>query len=197
MLRNEKEAVIAEVTQLLAGSGDAVRQRLPRAHGGAAARAARQAARARRDLQGRQEHARRHRRRTRRSRAASSRCSAAPPAVTFCGDDLVGAAKALADFARTHPQARRARRRARASLIDAAGVKALASLPPRDVLIAQVRRHHGSAHDRPGHRAAGHHQRLRACPQSGGRSSAPPPARPEPPRRQHCPEGVQAPREVN
>ena len=38
-----------------------------------------------------------------------------PTAVTFCGDDLVGAAKALSD-----------------------GVKALASLPPRDVLIAQV-----------------------------------------------------------
>ena len=26
-----------------------------------------------------------------------------PTAVTFCGEDLVGAAKALADFARTHP----------------------------------------------------------------------------------------------
>ena len=61
-----------------------------------------------------------------------------PTAVTFCGDDLVGAAKALADFAKTHPQLEVRGGLLDASLIDQDGVKALASLPPRDVLIAQV-----------------------------------------------------------
>jgi large subunit ribosomal protein L10 len=61
-----------------------------------------------------------------------------PTAVTFCGDDLVGAAKALADFAKTHPQLEVRGGLLDASLIDQAGVKALASLPPRDVLVAQL-----------------------------------------------------------
>lgn len=61
-----------------------------------------------------------------------------PTAVTFCGDDLVGAAKALADFGKTHPQLAVRGGLLEASLIDAEGVKALASLPPRDTLIAQV-----------------------------------------------------------
>ena len=61
-----------------------------------------------------------------------------PTAVTFCGDDLVAAAKALAEFAKTHPQLEVRGGLLEASLIDAEGVKALASLPPRDVLIAQV-----------------------------------------------------------
>jgi large subunit ribosomal protein L10 len=63
---------------------------------------------------------------------------AGPTAVTFCGDDLVGAAKALSDFAKTHPQLAVRGGLLDASLIDPDGVKALASLPPRDVLIAQV-----------------------------------------------------------
>ncbi len=61
-----------------------------------------------------------------------------PTAVTFCGDDAVGAAKALADFARTHPQLEVRGGLLDQSLIDAEGVRALASLPPRDVLVAQV-----------------------------------------------------------
>jgi len=61
-----------------------------------------------------------------------------PTAVTFCGDDLVGAAKALADFAKTHPQLEVRGGLLDASLIDPAGVRMIASLPPRDVLIAQV-----------------------------------------------------------
>lgn len=61
-----------------------------------------------------------------------------PTAVTFCGDDLVGAAKALADFAKTHPQLVVRGGVLDASRVDADGVKAIASLPPRDVLIAQV-----------------------------------------------------------
>jgi large subunit ribosomal protein L10 len=61
-----------------------------------------------------------------------------PTAVTFCGDDPVGAAKALADFARTHPQLEMRGGVLDTSLIDGDGVKVLASLPPRDVLIAQV-----------------------------------------------------------
>ena len=61
-----------------------------------------------------------------------------PTAVTFCGDDLVGAAKALADFARTHPQLEVRGGLLESSIIDASGVKALASMPSRDVLVAQV-----------------------------------------------------------
>jgi len=61
-----------------------------------------------------------------------------PTAVTFCGDDLVGAAKALAEFAKTHPQLAVRGGLLEMSLVDAESVKALASLPPRDALIAQV-----------------------------------------------------------
>jgi large subunit ribosomal protein L10 len=61
-----------------------------------------------------------------------------PTAVTFCGDDLVGAAKALADFAKTHPQLVVRGGLLESSLIDTDAVKALAGLPSRDVLIAQV-----------------------------------------------------------
>lgn len=61
-----------------------------------------------------------------------------PTAVTFCGDDLIGAAKALSEFARVHPQLELRGGLLQSSLIDAAGVKALASMPPREVLVAQV-----------------------------------------------------------
>ena len=61
-----------------------------------------------------------------------------PTAVTFCGDDVVAAAKALADFARTHPQLEVRGGLLESSFIDPAGVKVLASLPPRDALIAQL-----------------------------------------------------------
>lgn len=61
-----------------------------------------------------------------------------PTAVTFCGDDIVGAAKALADFARTHPLLEVRGGVLESSLIDPAAVKAIASLPPRDVLVAQL-----------------------------------------------------------
>lgn len=61
-----------------------------------------------------------------------------PTAVTFCGDDVVAAAKALSEFARTHPQLVVRGGLLQSSLIDANGVKALASMPPREVLVAQV-----------------------------------------------------------
>lgn len=61
-----------------------------------------------------------------------------PTAVTFCGDDLVGAAKALSRFAKDHPNLEVRGGLLDASLIDATEVQALASLPPRDVLVAQV-----------------------------------------------------------
>jgi large subunit ribosomal protein L10 len=61
-----------------------------------------------------------------------------PTAVTFCGDDVVAAAKALADFAKTHPQLEVRGGLLESSFIDPAGIKVLASLPPRDALIAQV-----------------------------------------------------------
>jgi large subunit ribosomal protein L10 len=61
-----------------------------------------------------------------------------PTAITFCGDDLVGVAKALADFGRLHKELDVRGGVMQDRLIDAAAVKALATLPPRDVLIAQV-----------------------------------------------------------
>lgn len=137
MLREEKEAVIAEVAELLAGSetmfvsdyrGLTVAQlselRARLRESGARIRIVKNtlggiaAERAGRD--------------------ALSPLLSGPTAVTFCGDDLVGAAKALAEFAKAHPQLGVRGGLLEASLIDAEGVKALASLPPRDVLIAQV-----------------------------------------------------------
>jgi large subunit ribosomal protein L10 len=61
-----------------------------------------------------------------------------PTAVTVVGEDPAGAAKALADYARTHQQLIVRGGLLQESIVDAAGVKALASLPSRDVLIAQV-----------------------------------------------------------
>ena len=137
MLRNEKEAVIAEVAQLLTDTQDMfvsdyrgltvtelseLRDKLRQSGatfkvvkntlGGIAA-----------DRAGRED--------------VKSFLSG-PTAVTFCGDDLVGAAKALADFAKTHPHLVIRGGLLESSLIDEAGVKALASLPPRDVLVAQL-----------------------------------------------------------
>ena len=119
--------------------GEPVRQRLPRPHGGGAHRAARQAARERRDA----------------SRSSRTPWAASPPtrpvantikelltgptAVTFCGDDLVAPPRRCRTSRKHASAARGARRRCcDASLIDADGVKALASLPSRDVLLAQV-----------------------------------------------------------
>src|SRR5664279_3312319 len=129
MLRNEKEAVIAEVAQLLTDTHDLfvsdyrgltvtelseLRDKLRESGatfkvvkntlGGIAA-----------DRAGRED--------------VKSFLSG-PTAVTFCGDDLVGAAKALADFAKTHPHLVIRGGLLESSLIDEAGVKALASLPP-------------------------------------------------------------------
>jgi len=61
-----------------------------------------------------------------------------PTAITFCGDDLVGAAKALADFAKTHPQLETRGGVLETSAVDADGVKALAALPPREILLGQL-----------------------------------------------------------
>ena len=137
MLRNEKEAVIAEVAQLLTDgenlfvsdyrgltvaelkelrvklreSGAAFKVVKNTLGGIAADRAGRE------DIKG---------------------LLAGPTAVTFCGDDLVGAAKALADFAKTHPQLVVRGGLLESSLIDPDAVKALAGLPSRDVLVAQL-----------------------------------------------------------
>jgi large subunit ribosomal protein L10 len=61
-----------------------------------------------------------------------------PTAVAFCGEDVAAAAKALSEFARTHPKLEVRGGVLESSLIDANGVKAIASLPPRDVLVAQL-----------------------------------------------------------
>lgn len=137
MLRKDKEAVIAEVAELLAGSGTlfvsdyrgltvaelselraALRQSGARFRivkntlGGLAA--------------------------DRAGRAELKQLLTGPTAVTFCGDDMVGAAKALADFGRTHPALQVRGGLLGASVIDPDAVKALASLPPRDALLGQL-----------------------------------------------------------
>ena len=71
-------------------------------------------------------------------RGAIKEMLSGPTAVTFCGDDLVGAAKALSEFAKRHPQLEVRGGLLDASVIDSAGIKVLASLPSRDVLIAQI-----------------------------------------------------------
>ncbi len=136
MLRRDKEGVIAEVAELLAGSETlfvsdyrgltvaelselraALRQSGARFRivkntlGGIAA--------------------------DRAGRAELKQLLTGPTAVTFCGDDTVGAAKALADFARTHPALQVRGGLLEASLIDADAVKALASLPSREALLGQ------------------------------------------------------------
>lgn len=136
MLRNEKEAVIAEVAQLLTSSENVIvsdyrgltvaelkelRDKLRECGasfkvvkntlGGIAA--------------------------DRAGRAVVKELLSGPTAVTFCGEDLVAAAKALADFSRAHPRLAVRGGLLEASLIDTSAVEALALLPSRDVLVAQ------------------------------------------------------------
>ena len=61
-----------------------------------------------------------------------------PTGVTFCADDPVAPAKALMDFMRTHPQLVVRGGLLQGSLVDAEGVRALSALPSRDVLIGQI-----------------------------------------------------------
>ena len=71
-------------------------------------------------------------------RQAMAELFSGPTAVTFAGEDLVGAVKALAEYARTHKQLDVRGGFIQNQIIDAAGVKTLATLPPREVLVAQV-----------------------------------------------------------
>ena len=61
-----------------------------------------------------------------------------PTAVTFCGEDPVAPAKALNDFARTNPQLIVRGGVLQGGVIDGDGVRRLATLPSREVLVAQV-----------------------------------------------------------
>lgn len=61
-----------------------------------------------------------------------------PTAVTFCQEDPVAPAKVLADFAKVHKDLEVRGGVLQGKTIDAAAVKALASLPPHDVLVAQL-----------------------------------------------------------
>jgi large subunit ribosomal protein L10 len=61
-----------------------------------------------------------------------------PTAVTFCGDDPAAAAKAIADYARTHPQLEVRGGLMAETLLDASQLRVFATLPSRDVLVAQV-----------------------------------------------------------
>ncbi len=61
-----------------------------------------------------------------------------PTAVTFCGDDPVAPAKALIEFARKNDALEVRGGVLQGKPIDGADIKALATLPPRDVLIGQV-----------------------------------------------------------
>ena len=122
---------------------------------------------------------------------------AGPTAVTFCGDDLVGAAKALSDFAKTHPQLEvrggAARREPhRPGRRQGAGQPAAARRAHR-----AGGRHHGRTDDRSGHRPPGHDQRLRPCPRSGGAAARRRRRGVSRSRIHPVQQGFQAPREVN
>ena len=137
MLRNEKEAVIAEVTQLLTDTENLF---VSDYRGLTVAELA--------ELRGKlRESGARFRiikntlggiAADKAGREPVKDLMSGPTAVTFCGDELVGAAKALVDFAKTHPQLEVRGGLLDAAVIDPDGVKALASLPPRTVLVAQV-----------------------------------------------------------
>lgn len=137
MLRNQKDAVIAEVAQLL---GDTENLLVSHYRGLTVAELAELRAKLRESgarfkivkntLGGIAA--------DRSGRAAVKDLLGGPTAVTFCGDDVAAAAKALADFAKTHPQLEVRGGLLDANAIDADGVKVLASLPSRDVLVAQV-----------------------------------------------------------
>jgi large subunit ribosomal protein L10 len=61
-----------------------------------------------------------------------------PTAITFCGVDPVGPAKALMNFARTHPLLEVRGGFLQGSLLGPADIRVLSQLPPRDALVAQV-----------------------------------------------------------
>jgi large subunit ribosomal protein L10 len=61
-----------------------------------------------------------------------------PTALTFSGADPVAAAKAIAEYARTHPQLAVRGGLMGAAPLDVEQLRALAGLPPRDTLVAQV-----------------------------------------------------------
>jgi large subunit ribosomal protein L10 len=137
MLRNEKEAVIAEVAQLLADTKDMF---VSDYRGLTVAELA--------ELRGKlRESGARFKvvkntlggiAADRSGRETVKDLLSGPTAVTFCGDDVAAAAKVLSDFSRTHPKLEVRGGVLESSLIDANGVKVIASLPPRDVLVAQL-----------------------------------------------------------
>jgi large subunit ribosomal protein L10 len=61
-----------------------------------------------------------------------------PTAITICGADAVAPAKVLNDFARTHDELKVRGGLLEGSVLDAAGVRAIAILPPREVLLGRV-----------------------------------------------------------
>jgi large subunit ribosomal protein L10 len=61
-----------------------------------------------------------------------------PTAITVCGADAVAPAKVLNDFARTHDKLKVRGGLLEGSVLDATAVRAIATLPPREVLIARV-----------------------------------------------------------
>lgn len=61
-----------------------------------------------------------------------------PVAVCYCGSEVAAVVKALNDAARENEHLRIRGGIVGTSLVDAAGAKALADLPPREVLLAQL-----------------------------------------------------------
>ncbi len=61
-----------------------------------------------------------------------------PNAVLFVSDEMVGSAKALFDFARTHRKLEVKAGILEGKVVEAAEIKALSNLPSREVLVAQV-----------------------------------------------------------
>lgn len=61
-----------------------------------------------------------------------------PTAFVFASEDPVGPTKALVDFGKTHPALELKGGFVQNALVDASGVKAIASLPSREELIAKI-----------------------------------------------------------
>lgn len=61
-----------------------------------------------------------------------------PNAVLFSGEDVVGPAKIMFDFMRQHPNLEVKFGLLEGQMLSAENIKALADLPPREVLIAKV-----------------------------------------------------------
>ncbi len=138
MARPEKVAVVEEIRTKLRGSRRGRPHRIPRAHRSRARRAAGVAARGRHRVQGVQEHAGAPSGRRDSASTVSRRCSRAPSQSPSCGATRPARPRHCATSGAT---TRRSCSRVASSaprIITPVEIEALAELPSRDVLLAQV-----------------------------------------------------------